>query len=137
VRSSATSSWSGDSVGPYTGRVEKRQNEARNDQPSECAIPRWSRVDGYGALRSLDAGSDALLDECGDFTGLGMTSKRSLGVDQRAIEGHLESAFRRRHQVDTGDDRRPSGKQFGRQTDGARYVVSGNAELDLEVVTRI
>jgi hypothetical protein len=89
------------------------------------------------SLPTVDAGSDALLDECGDFTGLGVATNRSLGEEKRAIEGHLEAAFRGRQQLDTGDDRRPSRKQFVRQTDGARNVVSGDAELDLEVVTRI
>jgi hypothetical protein len=89
------------------------------------------------SLRTVDAGSDALLDECGDFTGLGVATKRSLGEDKHAIEGHLEAALRGRQQLDTGDDRRPSRKQVVRQTDGARNVVSGDAEFDLEVVTRI
>ena len=62
------------------------------------------------SLGTVDAGPMRCSNECGDFTGLGVTTKRSLGVDERAIEGHLEAAFRRRHQVDTGDDRRPSRK---------------------------
>ena len=48
-------------------------------------------------LRSVDPGTDALLDECGDFTRLGVSTKRGLGEDERAIEGHFEAAFRRRH----------------------------------------
>jgi hypothetical protein len=89
------------------------------------------------SLRSRDAGAYALLDECGDFTGLGMTTERDLREDERVIEAHLEAAVRGRHQVDAGDDRRPCRQQLVRQTDGARNVVSGYAELDGEAMARI
>jgi len=59
---------------------------------------------------------------------------RRLGEDQLSVERNLESSLRRRKQGDVRDYRSPAAKQLVRQTDGAGDVVSGNAELDLEVV---
>jgi hypothetical protein len=64
-------------------------------------------------------------------------SERSLREDQFTVERDLEAALGRRDQFDVLDDRRPAREQFVRQTDGTRYVVSGNAELDLEAMSGV
>jgi hypothetical protein len=60
-----------------------------------------------------------------------------LGEEQLVVEGHLEAALRRGDEVEALDDRCPTVEQFVRQTDGARDVVSGNAELDEQPVLGI
>src|SRR5581483_147437 len=86
---------------------------------------------------TLDLGADALTHDGDDFAGLSVALQRSLGEDQLVVEGDLEAAARRRHELDVLDDRGPAVQQFVRQTDGTRHVVSGNTELDAEVVTRV
>src|SRR4051794_9434904 len=66
-----------------------------------------------------------------------MPAQRGFGEDQVTVEDHLEAALRRRQQVDRLDDRRPSGEQFVRQTDGPWHVISGDAEFDREAVAGI
>ena len=78
-----------------------------------------------------------MFDQCGDFTGLGVTTERGLREDDLTVEGHLEAALGGWHERDTGDDRCPSGEEFVRQTDGTRHVVSGDAELNVNVVAGI
>jgi hypothetical protein len=63
--------------------------------------------------------------------------QRRLGEHELAVEADLEATLRRGHELDPLDDRRPSLEQLVRQTDGAWDVVSGNAELDLQLVPRL
>src|SRR5438105_1324068 len=57
-----------------------------------------------------------------------------LGEDEIAVEGHLEAAFPGALQLDGVDHMRPPGEEFIRQTDGLGDVVSGDAELDVQMV---
>jgi len=57
-----------------------------------------------------------------------------LREDQLAVQRDLEAPFRGGDQLDGSDDGRPSGEKFVRQTDGTRNIVSGDAELDFEVM---
>ena len=81
-------------------------------------------------LVPLDLRTDALSDDAGDLSWLGVAPQARLGEDELTVEGHLEAAAARRDKLDVLDDRCPAGQQFVRQTDGPRHVVSGNAELD-------
>jgi hypothetical protein len=88
-------------------------------------------------LVALDLRTEALSNNARDLAGIGVPTQVGLGEDQVAVESDLEPSARRRHQIDVLDDRRPPVQQFVRQTDGTRHVVSGNTELDAEVVTRV
>jgi hypothetical protein len=83
-----------------------------------------------------DLRADPVPDQGDDLAGLGVAAHSGLGEDQLVVKGDLEAPLRRRQQFDGRQDRGPSPEQLVRQTDGARYVVSGNAELDLHPVAR-
>jgi hypothetical protein len=64
-------------------------------------------------------------------------TERGFGEDQLAIEDDLEAPLRTGDHVDPLDDGRPATEQFVRQTDGTGDIVSGNAELDADEVSRV
>ena len=63
-----------------------------------------------------------------------MPAQPSFRKDQLPIERDLESSFRRRDEGHLTYHWGPTIQQLVRQTDGARNVVSGNAEFDLKTV---
>jgi hypothetical protein len=63
-----------------------------------------------------------------------MPPERGFGEDDVTVKRHLEATPGRRKHGDVRDHGSPTGEEFVRQTDGTRDVVSGNAELDLEMV---
>src|SRR4051812_5049412 len=91
----------------------------------------------FSSSSTFDLGTQSRPHDGGDLAGVGVTPQRGFGVDQFAVEGDLETALGGRQQLDRLDDRRPSREQFVRQTDGTRYVVSGDAELDGEAVSGV
>ena len=86
---------------------------------------------------AADLRADALAHERHDLARMGMPTERLLREDQLAVKRYLESAVRRRDELDRFDDRRPTAQEFVRQTDGPRYVVSRDAEVDEEPVPGI
>jgi len=76
-------------------------------------------------------------DQSCHLAGLGVAADLSLGEHDLVVDGDLEAALRRGDQFEAFDDRRPTGEQFVRQTDGTRNVVSGNAELDEDAMARV
>jgi hypothetical protein len=110
TRSSATGDGSGNSHGERPGASASRRSTS-------------------GYLRP-----DPLTNETGDLSCVGVPAERRLREDQLSVECYLESSLRRREQCHVRDDWSPAAQQLVRQTDGTWDVVSGNAELDLEVV---
>ncbi len=86
---------------------------------------------------TLDDRPDPPLDDCADLAGVRMPAERRLRKDQLVVEGDLESSLRRGRHLDRGDDWRPPGEKFVRQTDGSGNVISGDAELDLQTMSRV
>ena len=82
----------------------------------------------------IDLRAQALPHDGGDLPRFGMAVQGGLGEDQVAVQRHLEAALARALQLDGVDDVGPSVEQFVRQTDGLGDVVSGDAELDLQLV---
>lgn len=80
-------------------------------------------------------GSDAIADERCDLAGSGMATEGRLRVDEVTVERHLEASPRGGHKFDRRDQWCPALQQLVRQTDGLRYVVSGDAELDRQPMT--
>src|SRR6266508_4796026 len=87
-------------------------------------------------LRAVELGADAVADEPDHLTRLGVPPGGHLRVDEVTVHRHLEAALGAGHQLDPLDDGRPPMQQLGRQTDGPVDVVSRDAELDQEPVTR-
>jgi hypothetical protein len=81
--------------------------------------------------------SDTVSYQSGDLARLSVPAECRLREDQHVIQGDLESTLRRGDQLDRRDDWCPAGEQFVRQTDGARDIVSGDAELDAEMMPRV
>jgi len=86
---------------------------------------------------AFDRRAHPLLEDRHHLTGFCMPPERGLGEHEVAVEDHLEASLRARDEVDLLDDRRPSREDLVRQTDGSRYVVSGDAELDRQSVSRV
>ena len=82
-------------------------------------------------------GPDPLSHQPSDLAGFGVPAELRLREDQFPVQRNLEPPLRGRQEGDVRDDRSPSTQQFVRQTDGARDVVSGDAEFDEEPVPRI
>jgi hypothetical protein len=93
------------------------------------AEPRLAALSAAG-----DLGADPVPHQSGYLARPGMPPERRFGKEEVTVKGHLEATPRRGKHGDVRDHRRPAGEQFVRQTDGARDVVSGNAELDLEMM---
>lgn len=60
-----------------------------------------------------------------------------LGIDQGPVDGHLEAAAAGRDEIQRGDFLSISLNELGRQTDGTVGVISDDAELKLDVHTRL
>ena len=78
-----------------------------------------------------DLGADSVPHQTANLARLGVPPERRFGENEVTVEGHLEATPGRRKHGDVRDHGSPPGEEFVRQTDGARDVVSGNAELDL------
>ena len=79
-------------------------------------------------------GADAFANEVRDLAGRRVAPERLLREDELTVERHLEASVRSRNELDRFDDGSPTLQQLVRQTDGARNVVSGDAEFDEEPV---
>ena len=88
-------------------------------------------------LVARDLWSQPFAHDVGDLARFGVSAERGFREDQVTVERDFEAALRRRDHVDVLDDRSPPGEEFVRQTDGTRYVVSGDAEFDGEPVSGI
>src|SRR5205823_2539760 len=79
--------------------------------------PTMAGVTGYGGPAGsapLDRRAQSLANDARDLAALGVAAEGRLGEDQLAVEGHLEAAVGRRHQLDGLDDRRPPLEQLVR-----------------------
>jgi hypothetical protein len=88
-------------------------------------------------MRSVD--STASLDELDHFSGLRVTARSLLRVDEIAIDLNLEESTAGWYELQRLDLLSESVYEFGRQTDGPVCVVSDHAELkpDLHISPRV
>jgi len=80
---------------------------------------------------------DALADQTRHLPRFGVATQLGFGEQDLTIHGDLEPSLGGRDQVEPLDDRRPTSEKIVRQTDGTGNVVSGNAELDGDVVAGV
>lgn len=81
-----------------------------------------------------DLRTDPLAHQLHDLSRLRVPPGGLLGVDQLAVHDDLEGARAARDEPEVAEDRRPAAEDLVRQTDGTGDVVSGDAELDGDVV---
>ena len=86
------------------------------------------------ALAPVDRRSERRLGQLEDLSRLRKAVELDLAEYQLVVERHLESALGSRTQGDVDHDRRPGPQDLSRQTDGLLEVVSGDAELDRDVM---
>lgn len=101
------------------GRVDRRHTLRQGE--AETGAP------GRPSLRM----SIGCLQQAQHFSGLSVAAKRLLREQQRAVSLHLEATTAGLDQLDLGSGVRRT--NLRRQTDGAGFVVSHDAEFDADV----